>query len=357
MKNEKNIIRILSALLFITGMVFWITGFGGTNLNEYVPWGLYIAFFLFFEALCVGSLFLASFSIGKNRMILAGIGTASGIGTALAILPDIGDPLASWRMFFSPNVSAPVLLDVWFLSIAIIFGFLLFLGLKRDNQNLIKVSSWILRIDAILLPLGTALLFTSLPGKVGWSSTLEIGIFLIQPLVAGTLLLILLGHKSRVSTTVGAALLLANLTFIIGEIGLAFYNTGLETIPMRELVSGSYAGLFWLALVAGVVIPSVLLFLKKSLAIAAVLGLAGVFINKFLYIVKGNLFPFLNHGESFFVPSQGEVVDGFQKALTYVPTFGEWMVSIGVVALVVLLVSFIPTGVDHKESGRLDKTS
>ena len=116
---------------------------GITNITSYVPWGLYISLFLFFEAVGAGALFLAA--VGKpamfSRLKLAVVGVVCSACAGLAILPDLGRPLGMWRLFLAPNMASPLLLDVWLLSATLVFGVRLIVGLRFAKPGLAKVAS------------------------------------------------------------------------------------------------------------------------------------------------------------------------------------------------------------------------
>lgn len=354
---NKKVLNLVCLVLLAAGIFAWsreLSGNPGTsNLSEYAPWGLYIALFLFFEALCAGSLFLAALG-GNNlpRLKMALIGTISGICAGLAILPDLGSPLTAWRLLFAPNINAPMILDVWFLGITVVFGILILIGLTGNKAGLTRLSEVVLSIVTILLPLGTAWLFTTLPGKIGWSSSLEIGIFVAQAALAGLCVLFLLQGLAKADTyktsRVVLAFLLLNLVLMIGEVGQAFYRSGIETLPVRALLSGGSAAVFWCQVLVGVLLPAVMLAVNKSPLAAGVLGLFGVALSKYLFVAKGNIYPYLNMGEGLVVPELGAATDGFQAAPLYLPSGFEWLVGIGVFALGVLLINVLLPRVANK---------
>jgi Ni/Fe-hydrogenase subunit HybB-like protein len=248
-----------------------------------------------------------------------------------------------------------MILDVWFLGLTVVFGILLILGLSGNKEGLTRLSRIVLPIVTILLPLGTAWLFTTLPGKVGWSSSLEIGVFIAQAALAGLCVLFILQgiakNVANITSKLVLAFLLINLALIIGEVGQALYSSGIEALPTKALLRGGFAPIFWCQVILGVIIPSILLAMNKSPLIAGVLSLLGVVITKYLFVVKGNIYPFLNIGESLVVPELGAGNEGYLMAPTYVPSGFEWLVGIGVFALGVLLINLLLPRVTNKQVG------
>lgn len=357
---NKKAINIICLMLFIVGIFAWSRGLvgapGASNLSEYTPWGLYIALFVFFEALCVGTLFIAAVgSSSLPRLKMAIIGTVGAVCAGMAILPDLGSPLAAWHMLFTPNITAPMLLDFWLLGLILVFGILLILGLNGDRKGLTRLSQIVLPILTVLLPIATALLFTTLPGRIGWSSLLEIGVFITQAALAGLCVLMILqglakNHTKNVSKFV-LAFLLINLALLIGEAGHAVYSSGIETLPFKAMLSGELAWLFWSYVIVGLVIPVVILAKDKFPLAGGILALVGIAMSKYLFVLKGNIYPFLNLGEGLVVPELGMASNGFSVA-NYFPSGLEWLVGLGIFALGVLLVNLTLNLLARKENGK-----
>ena len=101
---------------------------------------------------------------------------------------------------------------------------------------------------------------------------------------------------------------------------------------------GSYAWIFWTHVVAGIVVPAALLLLDKGVTVAAGLALAGVLLSKFVYVVRGSIYPTYGEiSEGLFIPFL-QPSTGPQMVNVYVPSVSELMVAGAVVGLAVLLV-------------------
>lgn len=347
--NKSVVIGIVAACVVCIGLgIFGLTQEysgtrGATSITSYIPWGLYISLFLFFEALGAGALLFAA--LGKSeqmpRLKLAIIGVVCSACAGLAILPDLGRPLGMWRLFFAPNMSSPLLLDVWLLSATLVFGVLLIIGLRAGKAGLTKIAAIGSAIFAVLLPLGTAIMFCSIPGKVGWESTAEIGITLVQVVLAGALIVMLLkGAADAMSDTlskVAVVLIIANIAIVVGEALLLFYRDDFTLMSLQAVMFGTYAPLFWLQMIVGLVVPAIMLALRKAPAIAAILALVGMFFAKFVYVVRGSIYPtYSQMSEGAYIPMLQPSTD-VQMIPTYLPTANEYFVGIAVVALAVLL--------------------
>ena len=318
---------------------------GATSITSYIPWGLYIALFLFFEAVGAGALLFAA--LGKRaaamRIKLAVTGVVCSACAGLAILPDLGRPLGMWRLFLAPNMASPLLLDVWLLSATLVFGVLLIIGLRAGKAALTKAGAVGSAIFAVLLPLGTAVMFCSIPGKLGWESSAEIGVSLVQVALAGVAIMLLAkgaGSKGGDALQKAAiALIVANVAIVFGEALLLLYRDDFALKSLEAVMFGAYAPLFWLQMVAGLALPAAMLALRKMPAVAAGLALFGILLGKFVYVVRGSIYP--TYGEL----SEGLTIPMLQPSLdaqmipTYLPTLNEYFVGAAVVALAVLLLT------------------
>ena len=141
----------------------------------------------------------------------------------------------------------------------------------------------------------------------------------------------------------GRALLVAFLAGLlilnIAEVGFLIYGTAesLDQLTMREVVMGKLAPLFWTSVVAFMAIPLVLALLKKvDVRIAAALGVIGVACSKYLFAIKGNLFPYLSLDN---VSVQLLDTASGYPVMSYIPGFNEWLACIGAIGLVVAMVA------------------
>lgn len=343
-KKNSMSINLILGIIVLAGIFAWsreLSGVqGATDLSDYAPWGLYIACFLFFEAMCAGILFTTAIGIivGNivSRIKMAVGGVIAGVCAGLAILPDLGSPMVAWHLLFTPNLKSPMILDVWFLGLTIVVGSVVAWAIISKNEKIAKSWSYALAVVSVLLPIGTAWMFTTYPGKTGWASSLEIAVFLVQAVVLGASIWYLFNQNNQARTILFGALI-ANLVLTLGESGHALYNSGIETLAMKAMMTGSYSALFWLQILVGIALPIVLLWGSKAVNVVAGISIAGVLVSKYLFVVKGNIFPLLHAGEGMQVPSLFAEFKGYQMAATYVPTWEEWLVMLGVIAFGVLL--------------------
>ncbi len=320
---------------------------GATSITMYVPWGLYITLFLTLEAVGAGALLFAALgrkAAASVRIRLAVVGVACAACAGLAIMPDLGNPLASWRLFFAPNAASPLMLDVWLLCATLVFGVLLFAGLRWNKQGLAKAGSIGSAVFALLLVCGTAIMFCSLPGKLGWESTSEIGVAIVQALAAGASVALLLKFKAAGSSLdlpkFAIGVLAANALLVVAEGLLLAYRGDFALKAFEAVMFGPYAPVFWIGAIVGIVAP-VVLFAMKQNTVAAWCVLAGLLFSKFAFVVRGSVYPTYSDMASnvsipLLAPAQGP-----QTVQAYVPTMNEFFVAAAVLGLAVLLIAVV----------------
>jgi molybdopterin-containing oxidoreductase family membrane subunit len=310
------------------------------NISDYNPWGLYIALFLAFEAITAGALLFASIEKdvqAKLKMAIVALG--AGVATGVSILFDLGTPQHALSLLFSPNISAPMVLDVWCLTACIIANIFLIIAVLQAKGRFLKVASIIAGVFAAALPVGTAILFITLPGRIGWYSSLEIAVFIATAAIAGVAIRALCRSNDAGNSRLALVALLATLLLAVTEIIKAYYASGLEAIAVRELLGGPMAPLFWVWIIVGLVVPLVLFALRKSVLLAAGLVLAGVLLGKIVFVARGNLLAYTSIGDNLTVPAFNNGAYGYIVLAPYLPSLNEIVVGIGCLAILVVIVA------------------
>lgn len=335
--KQGKIVGLVGLVLFVVGIVGW-QGIvhsppSALELTESAQWGLLVGMFFFFEA--VGSGCLIAGAVKKHLGLLV-VGVAGIIGACVMVLMDLFHPAAAWRLFFAPNIGSPMFLDVLFSTLCIVFGILLVVAMRRSMGGLERVMRPAVIVVAVLFPLGTAWLCTTLPGQLGWSTIELVSFFLGAGVCAGAGMCFFGMHEGRgLLLAFLAGLLVVN----VAEVGFLAYGTSesLDQLTMREVVAGKLAPLFWTTVVAFMALPLVLtLFKKVDVRIAAALGVAGVACSKYLFAVKGNLFPYLSL-ENVNVQLL-DMASGY-PVMSYFPGLNEWLACVGTIGLVVAMVA------------------
>lgn len=328
---KASMLIVAGVVALVAGILAWLMSDSSSNMDQENVWGLCISVFFALEALCAGSLFIAAVDKQSNRPVLAFSSVVFALGASLAIIADLGTPLQMWRLFLTPNVLSPILLDVIFVTLAIVLGVALYLITSKNLAETTggKIVSTASAVVAVCLPIGTSWLCTTLTGRVGWSHSLEVALFVLGAIIAGLVYEMLVCKVNR--TKVTAILLFVNAVAIVCELGLALYTNGNDMISTMELALGSYAPLFWAHLVLGILLPAIMLAAGKQTVAACWITLAGIFLGKFLYLVKGNLYP-------------RATIEDFALSPVYIPALGEWGSALLILAFVVIMlgIAFAP---------------
>ena len=356
----------------VTGMRDWGT-MGGA------PWGLYIAFELYFAGVGLGALLLIGIIRLSNTPHLQSLARPAGllavvtlIAGVLAVLVDLGQP---WRGIINllryARPESPFF-GTFTVGVATsLIGVLVYLYLdsRRDAYLLSRLASpWqgFLRMVSAgykdtpaqqrrhsqvtlvlalgLLALGllgastSGFVFGTQAGRPGWFSTLQAVNFVVLALATATGMLLALAVVFRRFISQGlqeeSLIWLANATTALASVAVYFYlvetlstayaSPEAEAGIMEVLLKGSYAWLFWLtgALFLLVFLVGLGMFGSRRYPPSLLVAL-GILVNlaaigkRYLIVV-----PSLTHGALLPYPSG-----------SYSPTWVEYMVVIGIFAL------------------------
>lgn len=337
-------IVVVCAIVLVAGLYFYSqkqTGVPGVDaLTPYTSLGILMSAFLFFEAVGAGSLLFAGLTDDRERSLaLSLIGLVGVVCAGIAVVADVGTPLRLWQLWITPVAYSPIFLDIVFMTLGVIFAVLLIVGLKTGNALLVKAGRAACGAIGVIMPLGTSLIFTGMSAALGFESLLEIAYFLLQSVMAGSIVSVGVGlvrkRDSSRERKIAVALLACNALLRLSEMALCFYRTDTTMEATKAIVFGQYAPIFWITLIAGVVVPCVLLAARKFMPISVFLVLFGAFGSKVVFILKGNLFPYIDFGEGVRLPMLQPPVDGIQAIYPYVPTVGEWAMVAAVFAVAV----------------------
>ena len=141
----------------------------------------------------------------------------------------------------------------------------------------------------------------------------------------------------------GKLMVLACLTYLyfnINEYLLPIFTAPVqEDIHLKALVSGEYAPLFWFAQIVGLILPILLLLLKKGrkplpMFIVGLMVVVGSWWKRYIIVTPTLLHPFL--------PIEG-VPESWHH---YFPSLHEWLITAATLAMafliITLMVRFLP---------------
>lgn len=269
-----------------------------TNYGSAIPWGLWVAAYIYFVGLSAGSFLLSAliyvFNIKKFERIgrlalLTALVTL--IGGLIAIWVDLGHMSRAWRLLIFPNFQSVMAWVVYFYgAYVILLGTEMYIVMRRDEQKLSEKKTEndhkIIKALAITgIPLaiafhgGVGALFGVVGAQSGWHSGLYPIYFLISALVSGTAVLTgfvaVFGagkgsdeHKSIVKTLsyVVMGLLVFDLLLEASEILITLYGAiPSHTGPVKIMLFGNFWWMFWVVhLLLGSLAPIALMIKNRA---------------------------------------------------------------------------------------------
>lgn len=304
-------IAALALLIGAFGIVQVIFGHSHGAITSYVPWGLWVAVYVYLVWLEVGM--VLSYFLLKHVFHVKGVeklgpvvmlaAFAALIGALTVIGTDLGHPFRAWRNFLTPNFSSLMTWMIWMHTFYLVLLGVEIYAYRKANKVVLKWAT------AISVPAGVALiaiiggLFGVLAARPFWNATVLPLVFLISSIVAGMGLLLLL--HLLFSPTAGTPLYRATaervgrifMWFILVGMVAAMGNAMVLAYPqipaqaegLRLALFGPYWWSIWIVhLGFGVAVPLLLLwrFPQRLLALGAAAALmAGTFVMVPLNIV------------------------------------------------------------------------
>ncbi|MDA8160121.1 MAG: polysulfide reductase NrfD [Desulfobacteraceae bacterium] len=359
------VIWILMALLGGNGVIERLTmGHRLAAYTSYVPWGMWVAAYIFFIGLSAGAFLLSSlvyvFGVHKLERIAKlslFVAATTLVMSLLTIWFDLGHMERNYEVFTRPHFHSMMAWMVWLYSayFALLLGELYY-ALRRDLKKLSADAvrdddRKLKRLATIGIPLaiafhgGVGALFGTVTARPFWNSPIYPIIFLVGALLSGGALM----------TFIVAALwpekdeAWEDLLRFLGKIVLGFllfdllldwadysiplwYGVGPEATIVKYVLFGPFWYVYWIVhLLFGVTIPAYLLSRKqdaKSIGIASVLVAVTFFAIRLNLVIPGLVTPELRGLEHAYIDPIGG-----HLSYHYVPSFFEWQVLMGVVAL------------------------
>lgn len=354
-----------------------------TGMRNTVMWGQYILFFMFFIGLSAGGLIVASagrlFGVATFKPITRLAVVEATVAVMLAgifIIPDLGRPERVLNLLLHPNPTSPMIWDitivvaytlmsltyVWLYTRADLArrGSWLAFGTGTSERTMARedrvksAMAWVALPSAILLHSITAWIFGLQISRGFWYSAIMAPMFIASALVSGLGLVILLAlavrrvgriaFDDRLVAFLGGLLgvFIAVEGFFVGAeyLTAAYPGAPDEAGPIARMLVGPYAPLFWIEIGVGLVIPFLLLAIRRTrtsprwVAAAAAIAIFGIFVHRLNLILNGLSYAPIGvePGVSIGV-YQGVAADSFAMSYWYVPTIVEWLVVGGILAL------------------------
>lgn len=363
MTSSKNfrIGIIVSALLFVLGVVCWILqltrGLQLTNLNNYNTWGLYIVGFVLFTGVGAGALLFTSCAwlfegfrqfrpYTRISSFVGAIGSV--IAAGLFIIVDIGNPQRVWYIITSMNLTSPIVWDALILGCYVIIGIiftrqLILVHQGKKEEKSVKVISIVAFIAGLLVTV-TAFIFAIQVARPSWNNPGQPISFLMAAIAVALCMLLIVyaalnrkGYIAIQSATlsqigkIAAVFLAGELLFTLAEVATGLYaKSGEEFEVIHWLAAGEGAPFFYVEL-AAIVIGIILLARGKkgALTLGAAVGFFAVLMIKYNLLQSQLLNPLIGYAGPAATTNPGGA---------YLPSMLEIGVSVGIVGLGALLV-------------------
>lgn len=380
-----NILAAIAGLGFVIGLYGMADRFTHGHLHtgygSYVPWGLWVVFYLFFVGLTAGAFLITimTYVFGVKRLKDFGALSAFTVLIALTcelifVSLDLGHMFRIYRFFVTPNFSSLMTWFVIFTTLMLIIYFLECFFLIREklvqwslenrkgktvyqalslykgdytnedrdrDYRIIRVLS-IISLPAGLLFYGTnGAFFAILQNRPIWNSAMTPLLFILAALLSGgaliTFLIAVYQPDGEIVRILGRTVFFILTVFILLEFIQFFvgYQTGLTSIvtSLDLIVSGPYAWTFWIIhLVIGSLIP-LFLFISSPNSSKAVAWACFLIVITFVTVRFNFLIPDLavykleGLEKTFFHP---------RLRTHYTPSLNEWLVSIWIISFGIL---------------------
>jgi Ni/Fe-hydrogenase subunit HybB-like protein len=347
------------ALGFISYMRQFSSGLGITGLSRDVTWGLYIAQFTFLVGVAASAVMVVLpyylhdwKAFGKITILGEFLAIASVTMCMLFIFVDMGQPTRVINIILYPTPHSLMFWDMISLSGYLVLNVLIsHITLDAERKG-VKPPAWIKPVIILSIPWAisihtvTAFLYSGLAARPFWLTAILAPRFLASAFSSGPALLILLClilrritrfdpgsepvQKLALITTYAMSI---NVFFVLMEIFTALYSGIPEDVEHFEFLFLGLGGKttlvpwMWTAEILAVV-ALVLLINPRTRRREGTLAVASVAVFFSIWIEKG-----LGMIVTGFVPSP------LGKVTTYVPTAPELLISLGIYATGLLLIT------------------
>ncbi|MFA5903793.1 MAG: NrfD/PsrC family molybdoenzyme membrane anchor subunit [Desulfobacula sp.] len=332
-----------------------------TGESRDVSWGFYTAQMTYFVGVAAGGVMLVLpyylhdyKKFGRITLFGEFLAVASLVMCLLYLLVHLGQPLRALNVFLYPNPKSMLFWDGNVLFGYLILNLIIGWNVLEAELNHISPPPWIKPLIYISIPMAfsihtvTAFIYCGLPGRGFWLTAVLAPRFLASAFASGPALLILLCLLIRKTTrfdpgksaiqmlsVIVTYALAANLFFLMCEVFVAFYSK----IPSHmDHIKYLYAGLhgfgvlvpwMWTSLFS-MVLATILLLIPRTrenesiLIFSCTLVFIGTWIDKGLGMISGGFVPSMLH-----------------HITEYVPTLHELMISAGVTAVGLLILTVL----------------
>jgi molybdopterin-containing oxidoreductase family membrane subunit len=331
--------------------------------SSYIPWGLWVAAYIYFIGLSAGAFLLSSlvYVFGVRRLEPIGplalfVAVVTLFMALVSILFDLGHMERFWEVFVRPQFHSMMAWMVWLYTayfLLLVAELVLVLRprlVRLSPAEQARGERWLRILGAAGVPLavafhgGVGALFGTVVAREYWNTAIFPIIFLSGALLSGGALMTALvgffwpqrdaAHRELVDYLARIVILLVVLDLLLefAEYSIpAWYQVGAEYNLITYILFGPYWYVFWVFhLLLGVAVPIVLLTRRQPVLQAIGAGLVAVMFLavRLNLVIPGLITPELQGLEQAYLDPIGN-----RLVYSYLPTLFEWQVTAGVVAL------------------------
>jgi molybdopterin-containing oxidoreductase family membrane subunit len=347
---------VAGAGLFATYLMY-TQGLHITGMSNRVPWGISIVMLIYYIGLSAGSLVLSAMSalFGRKEFkpfarIAALLAMLLLVGALLSMILDWGKPDRVFVPFMYFNFVSMFSINGILYSTYIAICFVYLLAMFAEKEKLVTAIALIAVIWAVGVHSGTGAIFGFVSREL-YESPLLPPSFITAALSSGTALMIILlqllfrytkrpfdqRYVKELSRLL-AVFIIVVAYFLFIENAFRAYNIGHREAASFFLFGGSHSMVFWVGLIGiGIVVPALILFTPgsknsiKMINIAAILHVIGVFCERYIIVIPGQLHP------ADILPNmnvESVALDG--AIVSYSISFLEVVQALGVAAIVAI---------------------
>ncbi len=352
-----TLLGVMVGIFIVSFLVAYLKGQQVWGVNNIIPWGQLITFYIFFIGLSAGAIIISSLSYVFKKEIYEPIGRMAVfmgillmVGAMFFVMVDLGRPEKAWRLFmyfYLNNMTSLFAINSIFytgyITLMLIYLWLIFEGKKR----LATIIGTIDVLWAVAVHMGTGAIFGLIGNREIYFSPIKPFEFLTAALTSGTSLIIL---TAVVTFKLTRRALQEELIFSLGRLLMGIIIILLVMVftdklthlyfPNREatvyLFTGDYWWIFWIFQIGmGIVFPLILLIHPKTkrtlrgVVIAAASVVLGVFGERAALVIPGTA-----HPQPFF---PGRIEGPWGEPGIFPITPWETLLSLSIVSIVILL--------------------
>ena len=349
MKQRSLVIAYWATLILLALLGLWaiylrtVVGLRVTNLTSLVPWGLWVAFYIYFIGLSAGAFLVSTMiyvfglhrfeAIGRMALFTAFVALVTGLGF---ILLDLGHLERFWTVFINRSPTSVLEWEIHFYTLyAVILLAELWLLMRRDlirvgqepglrgrlcrllalrstdlsdasaaaDLRMVRILGTIGVPVAIAVHGGTGAIFAVVKARPYWYTGLFPLIFLVSALASGSALLTFLtaffarrkdAEHAEMTLALGkltVGFLAVDLIFLMSEMLVGWYGGIPDHVATyRAMMFGPFWYVFWIGqLGLGALVPLILILNRRTGRSVAWVGLAGALIVAGIFGVRLNI--------------------------------------------------------------------